>query len=90
LIISQIGIVNGYAKSDATFAKNNSIHTLTAIWPDGTTSALDLADSMTLQVVATGHSQAVQRLRLRIESVNGGSKWPDSCISELSFSAREP
>ena len=82
-VVRQIVIINGYAKSDATFAKNNSIHTLTAIWPDGSTSALDLADSMTPQTISTGHAEPVQRLRLRIESVNGGSKWPDSCISEL-------
>ena len=90
LIVSQISVVNGYAKSGATFAKNNSIHTLAAIWPDGSTSSLDLADSMSPQTIGIRHNQAVQRLALRIESVNGGSKWPDSCISELQFAVRAP
>jgi hypothetical protein len=90
VIVSQISVVNGYAKSEATFAKNNSVHTLTAIWPDETTTALDLGDSMTLQAIATGHDAPVRRLRLRIDTVNGGSKWPDTCISELKFDTREP
>lgn len=90
VIVSRITVVNGYAKSAATFANNNSIHTLTAVWPDGTASPLDLADSMTPNSIATNHAAPVTRLRLRIESVNGGSKWPDSCISELQFSLREP
>ena len=90
VIVSAITVINGYAKSDATFAKNNSIHTLTALWPDGTSSAFDLSDSMAPQSVPTGHGAPVRSLRLRIESVNGGSKWPDSCLSELQFSVREP
>ena len=90
VIVAQISVVNGYAKSGATFAKNNSVHTLTAIWPDESTTALDLGDSMTLQSIATGHDAPVRRLRLRIDTVNGGSKWPDTCISELKFDTRAP
>ncbi|HEX4301974.1 MAG TPA: TIR domain-containing protein [Rhizomicrobium sp.] len=82
-VVGAITVVNGYAKSDATFANNNSVHTLTAIWPDGTTSALELADSKASQTVSTGRDALVKRVRFRIDSVNGGSKWPDSCISEL-------
>lgn len=89
-IVSEITVVNGYAKSDATFANNNSVHTLTAIWPDGTTEPLDLADGTAPQSIPLHHDAPVRRLRLRIESVNGGSRWPDSCISELQVSAREP
>jgi hypothetical protein len=90
VIVAQISVVNGYAKSEATFARNNSVHTLTAIWPDAATTALDLGDSMTLQAIATGHDAPVRRLRLRIDTVNGGSKWPDTCISELKFETRAP
>lgn len=90
VIVSQIIVVNGYAKSDDTFRNNNSIHTLTAIWPDNSTSTLDLADSMAPHAIPTGHTEPVQRLRFRIESVNGGSKWPDTCLSELRFAARAP
>ena len=82
-IVKALIVINGYAKSDATFARNNSVHRLTAIWPDGSTLALDLADSRAPQTIALNHDEAVRRLRLRIDSVNGGSKWPDSCISEL-------
>jgi hypothetical protein len=84
-VIDAITFVNGYAKSAATFAKNNSVHTLIATWPDGTASSFDLADRQAPYSVSPHHPGAVTGVTFRIESVNGGSKWPDTCVSELTF-----
>ncbi len=90
VIVDAIAFVNGYAKSDATFAKNNSVHTLGATWSDGATDAFDLADQLTPYSISSRHAEPVTGVTFRIESVNGGSKWPDTCLSEIAFTTRAP
>ncbi|MEJ1969358.1 MAG: TIR domain-containing protein [Rhizomicrobium sp.] len=89
-IVKEISFINGYAKSAETFAKNNSVRTLTVTWPDGTTSSLGLADRREPYSLPSGHAEPVRGLSLRIDTVNGGSKWPDTCLSEIVFSLRDP
>lgn len=88
-IVKAITFINGYARSGAAMTRANSIKTLDAVWPDGSTSSIDIPDQRAPFTFAPNHAGAVAGFTLRIDQVNG-SKWPDTCLTEVRLSLAAP
>ena len=88
-VVRAITFINGYARSGAAITRANSIRTLDAVWPDGSTSSIDIPDQRAPFTFAPNHPGAVAGFALRIEQVNG-SKWPDTCLTEVRLSLAAP
>jgi hypothetical protein len=82
-------ITNGYTKSSDIWRKNNRIRDLVVTvwdhsWSGPRTTTIRLHDSpLEEQVTLPWHAPSPVRLELRIGSVYRGSKYQDTCVSEL-------
>lgn len=84
--LNMIRIINGYAKSDALYAANNRVKKLKIDFDDGTSLVAELKDStMEPQLIQISNQKVVERVRLTILEVFPGSKYHDTCISEIGF-----
>ncbi len=88
----RIVIVNGYAKSEALFKENNRVRSLVVYYNGRLFCRLALEDSRELQVfdLSTLRSRLPARkvndtFCFRIESIYKGTKYNDTCISEMLF-----
>ena len=85
--IAKIGIINGYAKGDK-FKQNNRVKKALLVFSNGQRIALDLADTPKMQYFNFEPVPASQ-VRLIIENVYPGTKWDDTCISEIELHVPE-
>ncbi len=82
--IDDIVIATGYQKSDALFAKNSAPTRIT-ISSGSYRETVDVKDEMGFQVIPITPVVSNGRVRVRIDAVRRGSKYTDTCISELHF-----
>lgn len=80
-------VVNGYAKSPALFAQNSRVKTLRVDFNGRPLVLARLLDNPAVQAVAIPETQVQvgDRLRLTIIDVYPGSKYTDTCISDIIF-----
>ncbi|HWD26454.1 MAG TPA: hypothetical protein VG387_04770 [Rhizomicrobium sp.] len=88
-VVKAITFINGYARSGEAITRANSIRTLDAVWPDGTMSSIAIPDRREPFTFMPDHKGAVVGFTLRIDQVNG-SKWPDTCLTEVRLSLATP
>jgi hypothetical protein len=84
--LGNVGIVPGYAKSEAAFFENNRMKTL-AVFYDGSLEAaqtLSFEDRYGMQFFAL-NVRGVSSIRLQILETYPGSKYKDNCLSEVDF-----
>ena len=85
-LIDAIGIVNGYAKSPAVYARNNRITRIQldaagSPWEPKWSQAFDLEPVMWMQIIHVPEMPA-ERLRITVQQVEPGPD-NDLCISEI-------
>lgn len=82
--ISEINILNGYCKSEDLYYKNSRIKKLTLIFDDGE-EQINIEDvyNQSQRIKLTNKHQSKQMI-LRIDEIYAGSKYSDTCISEIS------
>jgi hypothetical protein len=91
--VSRIGIMPGYAKSRGTYFKNNRVAQVTAVVNDtfrGTSSFPDefvtydpLYPKAYRYIDISGFKDPVKRIKLIIDKTYPGTKYNDTCISEV-------
>jgi hypothetical protein len=88
-VVKAITFINGYARSGEPMTRANSVKTLDAVWPDGSVSSIAIPQQRAPFTFTPNHAGAVAGFTLRIEQVNG-SKWPDTCLTEVRLSLAAP
>lgn len=83
-----VTLYNGYCKSTTVYYNNNRVSQCTLTFDDGTTEVIKLNDTFATPQTITFASRHVSRsVRLRIDGVYLGSKYTDTCLSEISFNS---
>lgn len=87
---TELAIHSGYQKSQSTYQKNSRPRDLRLTSWDGVDMVVTLADRMGEQRIRLPRAFAYSQIQLEILSVYPGSKWSDTCITELhaDFEAR--
>ena len=80
-LITALRLRNGYQKTDELFIENGHPVTLRLTFSDGTT--LDADNLYYSDVISFGRPVRAHSVRLTILSAIGGSKYSDTCISEV-------
>jgi hypothetical protein len=84
LRLSGIRIINGYVKSRDTYNMNNRIKKAEIILSDGTSFIFTLEDdTMDFQTLDFGKEITTRYITIKILEVYKGSKFNDTCISEI-------
>lgn len=83
-IYKSLKIINGYAKSEATYKTNNRVRKALLEFSDGQKQIIELKDTMEPQIV-TFNESIIQSVKLTILDVYKGTKYNDTCISEIEF-----
>lgn len=79
--INSLSLVNGYAKSEASFSGNNRIKTAMLQFDDGKSSKVSLKDSSKPQIISV--RKKTRTIRLTIFEVYKGTKYDDTCLSDV-------
>lgn len=83
--ISGFRIFNGYQKTQDLFNKNSRPTALRVIGSDGSNEVYNIEDSIYEQDIYFDKMISVNSIKLVIEKVARGSKYEDTCISEVIF-----
>lgn len=82
--VSGIKIINGYAKSDELYYANNRIKKIKIELPDNTVIERELEDGIPdYQTIDFEKVVNVKNIKITILEVYPGSKYSDTCISEI-------
>lgn len=82
--VKHIQILNGYCKSRDLYQKNNRVKTINIIFSDGTTIRKSLKDVYAeYQLLVFDSPVVCDELSIEIQEVYTGSKYNDTCISEI-------
>ncbi len=85
--IQKIGIINGYAKDEKTYKENNRVKRLRLEFKNGLTESkfliYKLKDMMDMQYIEFNKLILLDEIEITILDVYKGSKWDDTCISEI-------
>lgn len=82
--IQAIRIYPGNGRSDKAFQENNRPKTMT-LEIDGKKQTLDFDDAGHFYTFSSKKPVTAKKVKLIIDSVYQGSKWQDTCISEVEF-----
>lgn len=84
--IKSISIANGYTKSLDTYQRNSRVKRIGIEVDDVYIGDYELEDGvMDLQPIHLDYSKALARVRFIIKEVYPGTKYTDTCISEITF-----
>jgi len=79
-----IKIINGYAKNKEIYKANNRVKTVEVILSDGTSYTFDLKDNtLDFQMLDFGEAKETRDVTIKILDIYEGSKYNDTCISEI-------
>lgn len=87
-VVTGINILAGYAKNDQIYKQNNRVKTLKVECSDGTSKVFtleDLADYLAYQELEFDSPVRTKFIKLTIIDVYPGSKYEDTCISEITL-----
>ena len=89
--ITALSILNGYVKSDKAWSENSRVKRLKVYCNDNPICILELQDSRSMQVFSVqdvlGGKHHIGKLRFEIMEVYPGTKYQDTVISEIYFTA---
>lgn len=89
--ITALNILNGYVKSDKAWSENSRVKRLKVYCNDNPICILELQDSRSMQVFSVhdvlGGKHYIGKLRFEIMEVYPGTKYQDTVISEIYFTA---
>lgn len=84
--INSINIINGYAKNETIYYANNRVKKLEISFNDGTSFVTELKDGiLEQQKIELPEPKKVSSVKFTILDVYQGSKYDDTCISEIAF-----
>lgn len=84
--LSSLLIKNGYTKNRDLYLKNNRIKTMKLEFSDGTTQTLNIPDDYyELFYYTLPEEVYTSYVKCTIESVYKGTKYQDTCLSEMKF-----
>ncbi len=87
--IFRIGIINGFSDKNAQFGdlylSNNSLRKAVLMFQDGEEEIILADNKRDMQYIKFEREHQTSFVRLRISDVYAGSKWNDTCISEVKF-----
>lgn len=81
--LEKIGLIAGYPKTHKLFGQNNRIKTAMVILSNGDTQVLNLKDVKEMQHFKILSKSKTSYLKIVISSVYRGSRYRDTCITEL-------
>lgn len=86
--VSKIIIINGNAKTEESYRKNNRLKKAKLVFSDKSEVEIDIADnySVTGQIINLPSAVLTKEVYFYIEEVYDGSSFNDTCISEIAFS----
>ena len=89
--ITTITILNGYVKSDKAWSENSRVKRLKVYFNDRPVFILELQNSRSLQTFQVqnllGNATYIDKLRFEIMEVYPGTKYQDTVISDIYFTA---
>ncbi|MBR2736769.1 MAG: zinc ribbon domain-containing protein [Firmicutes bacterium] len=83
-LLTSITLHAGYQKSASLYAKNCRPKGITVLFSDGSSRGFDLQDVNAAQTLSLGQV-VTDSVTVRIDSVYAGTKYQDTCISEISL-----
>lgn len=84
--IKAISIINGYVKNELTYQANNRLKRVKISFDDGVSFETELKDGqMQAQMIELPEPKNVEQFRITILEVYNGTKYKDTCISEVDF-----
>ena len=84
--INQINLVNGISKTNELYLKNNRLKKATLTFDDGSQEIINIQDKYNQKQNISFSSHETQSVTMAIKEVYRGSKYQDTCISELGYS----
>lgn len=87
--IKAIKILAGYAKTEKVYMTNNRVKKLKIIFSDERYQIADLKDVNNFQRILIDRDSPTKFIKLEILEVYKGSKFNDTCISEIDFEFKE-
>jgi VWFA-related protein len=78
-------IIAGYTKTDAIYRANNRVKQVKVVFSDGASQVVDLADKSGPQRVLIDRDKPTRSVRFVIMDVYRGSRYNDTCVSEIVF-----
>ncbi len=81
-LLTSITLHAGYQKSASLYAKNCRPKGITVLFSDGSSRSFDLQDVNAAQTLSLGQV-VTDSVTVRIDSVYAGTKYQDTCISEI-------
>ena len=84
--INQINLVNGISKTNELYLKNNRIKQATLTFDDGSEETINIQDTYNQKQNISFSSHETQSVTFSIKEVYKGSKYQDTCLSELGYS----
>jgi VWFA-related protein len=78
-------IIAGYTKTPAVYQANNRVKKLMLVFSDGQSQTVSLADQYGFQRVLIDRDKPTRFIKLVIMEVYKGSRYDDTCISEIEF-----
>jgi hypothetical protein len=81
--LTQIELVNGYAKSDKIFQANGRVKELRMTFSNGDVASIRLEDTSQTQMIDMTGTKPATWVLLEITDVYEGSRWSDTAISEI-------
>ena len=84
-VITYIDIYPGYGKSRESFSRNNRVNKATLVFSDGTRVQARFVDEMRTQTISLASPLRTSSLVLIIDDVYRGSRYDDTCISEINW-----
>ena len=83
--LKALKITAGYTKTQAVYQANNRVKKLMLVFSDGQSQTLNLADQYGPQRVLIDRDKPTRFVKLVIMEVYKGSRYNDTCISEIEF-----
>lgn len=86
IILERISLINGYTRSETLYQANNRVKKIRISFDDGTYIDQELKDGeLKPQTITLPEPKQIRILRLTILETYKGSKYNDTCISEIKF-----
>ncbi len=83
--VKALKIIAGYPKTPAVFQANNRVKKIMIVFSDGESQTATLADQKDFQRVLIDRDKPTRFVKLVIMEVYKGTKYDDTCISEVEF-----
>lgn len=84
--VNSFSIINGYAKDNDFYKTNNRVAKFLVEYSDGTSEIIDLEDmTLSKQEIKLDNTKKTKYVKFTIMEVYNGSKYDDTCISEINI-----